>query len=75
MNENFEKQEDLWTSKKGILSRYEGMNYSTLSHWLTEMRSYKEFRKYVVNPTPKLVWINVQGFHEFLQFKQKNNYR
>lgn len=75
MNNKIEEKEDLWTSKKGILSRYEDMSYSTLSHWLTEMRSHKEFRKYVVNPTPKLVWIHVQGFRDFLAYKQKKNYR
>lgn len=72
------KQNDIdleWTSKKGLMKRYEYLNVNTLSHWLIEMRSNKEFRKYVINPIPKLVWININGFHEFLKYKQRNNYR
>ena len=65
----------VWTNKKGLMKRYENLNINTLSHWLMEMRSISEFRQYVINPTPKLVWINIEGFHKFLKYKQRNNYR
>lgn len=70
-----EDNETLWTTKKGLIERYEYLNMSTLSHWLMEMRASKEFREFVINPSPKLVWINLEGFHQFLLFKQRNNYR
>ncbi|EOL42968.1 hypothetical protein UC3_01945 [Enterococcus phoeniculicola ATCC BAA-412] len=55
--------------------KYEFLNINTLNHWLMEMRGNREFRKYVVNPTPKLVWINLEGFHQFLLYKQHKNYK
>ena len=62
-----EELETEWTKKKGLMKRYENMNVNTLSHWMMEMRRSRDFRKYVINPTPKLVWININGFHEFLK--------
>lgn len=70
-----EELETEWTNKKGLMKRYEHLNVNTLSHWLMEMRRSRDFRKYVINPTPKLVWININGFHEFLKYKQRTNSR
>lgn len=70
--ENIETE---WTNKKGLMKRYEDLNVNTLSHWLMEMRKSKMFRNYVINPSPKLVWINIKGFHDFLRYKQRTNYR
>ena len=74
-----EELETEWTNKKGLMKRYEHLNVNTLSHWLMEMRRSRDFRKYVINPTPKLVWININGFHEFLfvykgKIKEKKEY-
>ncbi|MGT2768747.1 DNA-binding protein [Streptococcus ictaluri] len=55
-----------WADKKSILKRWEGLN-----RWLCEMRDHKHFREYVINPTHKLVFINLEGFEEYVRWKQK----
>lgn len=47
------------------------MNQYTLNRWLGEMRDNKQFKDYVINPTHKLVFINLEGFEEFLRWKQR----
>jgi len=59
-----------WGNKKALLARYEGLTIYTLNRWLSEMRADKSFRKGVINPTHKLVWINLKTFEEFLYYKQ-----
>ncbi|MCB5951065.1 hypothetical protein LI951_03195 [Enterococcus sp. BWT-B8] len=58
-----------WVNKNGLILRFEGLNRNTLNVWLMEMRDTKEFESFVVNPTHKLVWINVEGFLKFLRWK------
>lgn len=60
----------VWTNKKGILMRYENLNIYTLNRWLSEMRDNKRFRDGVINPTHKLVFINLEIFEDFLYWKQ-----
>jgi len=62
-----------WVDKEGLMKRYENLNIYTLNRWLGEMRDSKEFRPYVINPSHKKVWINLEGFHEFLVWRQKNS--
>ncbi|MFU2181770.1 DNA-binding protein [Streptococcus pluranimalium] len=59
-----------WADKKALLKRWDGLNQYTLNRWLSEMRSHKNFRDYVINPTHKLVFINLEGFEEFVRWKQ-----
>jgi|GEM_PF-537065 len=61
-----------WVDKEGLMKRYENLNVHTLNRWLGEMRDHKKFRDYVINPSHKKVWINLDGFHEFLVWRQKN---
>ncbi|CNC79175.1 DNA-binding protein [Streptococcus agalactiae] len=58
-----------WGDKKSILKRWEGLNLYTLNRWIGEMRNHKRYREYVINPTNKLVYINLDGFEEFLRWK------
>lgn len=60
-----------WADKKSILKRWEGLNLYTLNRWIKEMRENKRFSSYVINPTHKLVFINLEGFECFLRWKQK----
>ena len=60
-----------WADKKVILRRWEGLNQYTLNRWLGEMRDNKQFKDYVINPTHKLVFINLEGFEEILRWKQR----
>lgn len=54
-----------------LLKRWEGLNLYTLNRWIKEMRENKRFSLYVINPTHKLVFINLEGFECFLRWKQK----
>lgn len=67
-----DSEEAEWSNKQGIIKRFEGLNINTLNHWLVEMRDSRTFNQYVINPTHKLVWININGFQEFLKWKQRN---
>ncbi|MDQ8758378.1 DNA-binding protein [Streptococcus ruminantium] len=60
-----------WADKKALMRRWEGLNQYTLNRWLSEMRENKQFKDYVINPTHKLVFINLEGFEEFLRWKQR----
>ncbi|MDG3133104.1 DNA-binding protein [Streptococcus suis] len=60
-----------WGDKKSLLKRWEGLNQYTLNRWITEMRGHRQFKQYVINPTHKLVFINLDGFEEFLRWKQR----
>ncbi|MGT2866469.1 DNA-binding protein [Streptococcus fryi] len=60
-----------WGDKKSLLKRWEGLNQYTLNRWITEMRDHRQFSQYVINPTHKLVFINLDGFEEFLRWKQR----
>lgn len=64
-----EEVSTLWVNKDGLIKRFEGLNRNTLNKWLMEMREEKEFRQYVLNPSHKLVWINIEGFLAFLEWK------
>lgn len=64
-----------WGNKQAILVRYEGLSIHTLNRWLTEMRANKNFRRGVINPTHKLVWIHFKTFEEFLYYKQHHYLR
>ncbi|NTL99171.1 hypothetical protein HQ708_07110 [Enterococcus faecium] len=61
--------ETAWVDKDGLIKRFEGLNRNTLNKWLMEMRNSNEFSSYVVNPSHKLVWINIEGFLLFLKWK------
>lgn len=60
-----------WADKKALMKRWEGLNQYTLNRWLGEMRESKQFKNYVINPTHKLVFINLEGFEEFVKWKQR----
>lgn len=60
-----------WGDKNSLLKRWEGLNKYTLNRWIAEMRENRQFKQYVINPTHKLVFINFEGFEEFLRWKQR----
>lgn len=63
------KNEAEWVTKDGLIQRFEGLNKNTLNVWLMEMRKHEKYHDQVINPTHKLVWINVAGFTDFLKWK------
>ena len=38
---------------------------------LTEMRRIEQFQRYILKPSHKRVYISIEGYKQFLQYKQK----
>lgn len=56
-----------FVSVDNSIAEWADLNQYTLNRWLGEMRDNKQFKDYVINPTHKLVFINLEGFEEFLR--------
>lgn len=69
---NDEKAE--WGDYNHLIQRWEGLSKSVAKQWATEMREHPEFRKYVDNPTHRIVFINYKGFELFVKWKSRNRY-
>lgn len=59
---------------KHLMKRWEGLSKSVAKQWAAEMREHPEFRKYIDNPTHKIVFINYEGFALFVKWKSRNRY-
>lgn len=71
-----DKREDAeWCDKEHLMQKWEGLSKATLTAWLKEMRERPEFKKGVLNPTHKIVFINKEVFKEFVQWKEATRYR
>lgn len=63
-----------WGNKEAVCKRFEGLRQKTLDSLLIEMRKNPSYSKFVINPSHKIVWINFEGFLEYLKFRQKHRY-
>lgn len=61
--------EENYKDKRGISELFD-VPIKTLNNDLTEMRR-TEFNVYILRPSHKRVYINVQGYKFFLEYKQK----
>ena len=61
--------EENYKNKRGISELFD-VPIKTLNNDLTEMRR-TEFNVYILRPSNKRVYINVQGYKSFLEYKQK----
>ena len=61
--------EENYKDKRGISKLFD-VPIKTLNNDLTEMRQ-TEFNVYILRPSHKRVYINVQGYKSFLEYKQK----
>ena len=61
--------EEKYKNKRGISELFD-VPIKTLNNDLTEMRR-TEFNVYILRPSHKRVYINVQGYKSFLEYKQK----
>jgi len=64
-----EKMEENYKDKRGISELFD-VPIKTLNNDLTEMRR-TEFNVYILRPSHKRVYINVEGYKSFLEYKQK----
>lgn len=61
--------EENYKGKRGISELFD-VPIKTLNNDLTEMRR-TEFNVYILRPSHKRVYINVEGYKSFLEYKQK----
>ncbi len=60
----------MYKTKKGISELFD-VPLKTLNNDLTEMRKLSQFRGAVLKPSHKRVYISVEGYRQFLQYKQE----
>ncbi|MPM20331.1 hypothetical protein SDC9_66760 [bioreactor metagenome] len=63
-----------WGNKE-VISKVFSVKESTVTRWIAEMRDNPKFKQYVVNPTHRIVLINLDGFEEYFLWLQDNRYR
>ncbi len=68
-------EEAEWCDKKHLMEVWQGLTKPTLTAWLSEMRSRPEFKKGVLNPTHRIVFINKEIFKEFVEWKEATRYK
>ena len=62
--------ENLYKTKKNISELFD-VPLKTLNNDLTEMRRIEQFQCYILKPSHKRVYISIEGYEQFLQYKQK----
>lgn len=62
--------EHLYKTKKGISELFD-IPLKTLNNDLTEMRRMEQFQDFILKPSHKRVYISIEGYEQFLQYKQK----
>jgi hypothetical protein len=62
-------------NKQAVLKRFEGLKKKTLDSYLTDMRKIPDFRGFVINPSQKVVWINFEGFLNYLHYRQDHRFK
>nr|WP_037621194.1 hypothetical protein [Streptococcus parauberis] len=63
--------ENLIYRNKKSLSELFDVPIKTLNNDLTEMRRLSRFQKSILKPSHKRVYISVEGYRQFLQYKQE----
>lgn len=63
-----------WGNKEAVCKRFEGLRPKTLDALLVEMRKNPKFSSFVINPSHKIVWINFEGFLNYLKYRQNHRY-
>lgn len=62
---------DRWYRTKKSISELFDVPIKTLNNDLTEMRRIERFQCYILKPSHKKVYIDVEGYKQFLIYKQK----
>ncbi|MCC3173810.1 DNA-binding protein [Streptococcus sanguinis] len=62
---------DRWYRTKKSISELFDVPIKTLNNDLTEMRRIERFQCYILKPSHKRVYIDVEGYKQFLIYKQK----
>lgn len=59
----------MYKTKKGISDLFD-VPIKTLNNDLTEMRRLSQFQSAILKPSHKRVYISIEGYRQFLQYKQ-----
>ncbi|GAB2024499.1 DNA-binding protein [Lactovum odontotermitis] len=68
---NKDKVTKLFGNKEEIAYIF-GVNIKTLSNDLTQMRRLPQFAGYVMNISHKRVFISIEGYRAYLEYKAQN---
>lgn len=74
IEQNPDRAEIKYGSKEVICKMY-SMKKGTLDKWLMDMRDLPQFKHGVLNPTHKIVLINLDVFEDYVQWLDENRYR
>lgn len=74
VNQNPERAEIKYGNKEVVCKMY-SMQHGTVSKWISEMRDNPEFADGVINPTHRIVLINLERFEDYFHWLEKNRYR
>lgn len=61
---------DLFRTKKHLSEIFD-VPVKTINNDLTEMRRLSQFQQYILKPSHKRLYVSVDGYREFLRYKQK----
>lgn len=61
---------DLFRTKKHLSEIFD-VPVKTINNDLTEMRRLSQFQQYILKPSHKRLYISVEGYRQFLCYKQK----
>ncbi|USJ20760.1 DNA-binding protein [Lactococcus formosensis] len=56
---------------KSEISQMFGVKTKTLNNDLTEMRRLNDYKKFILRPSHKRVYINIKGYESYLAFRQE----
>lgn len=62
--------EDRFRTKKHLSEIFD-VPIKTINNDLTEMRRLSQFQQYILKPSHKRLYVSVDGYREFLRYKQK----
>lgn len=74
VNQNPERTKIKYGNKDVICKMY-SLKKPTLNYWLRDMRDNPKFSHGVINPTHKIVLIELSVFEEYVRWLEKNRYR
>lgn len=61
---------EMYKSKQNLAQLFD-VPLKILNNDLTEMRKLSQFQKSILKPSHKRVYVSVEGYRQFLQYKQE----
>lgn len=61
----------MFKNKKGLSELFD-VPLKTLNNDLMEMRRLSQFQEYILKPSHKRIYVDVEGYRKFLKYKQES---